>query len=50
MTGSFKVAGIQMSCKVGDVKVNVEKGCRMIEEAVKEEVAKALATMGKQPA
>jgi predicted amidohydrolase len=38
MAVSFKVAGIQMSCNVGDVKGNVEKGCRMIEEAVKEKV------------
>ena len=26
MAFSFKVAGIQMSCKVGDVKGNVENG------------------------
>jgi predicted amidohydrolase len=36
MTVAFKVAGIQMSCKGGDVKGNVEKGCRMIAEAAQE--------------
>ncbi len=36
MSAPFKVAGIQMACKVGDVRGNVEKGCRLIEEAVKE--------------
>jgi N-carbamoylputrescine amidase len=32
----FKVAGVQMACKIGDVKGNVEKACNMIERATKE--------------
>jgi predicted amidohydrolase len=33
MYTKFKVAAIQMACKVGDVKGNVEKACGMLEEA-----------------
>ena len=31
----FNVAGVQMACRVGDVKGNVEKGCSAVEEAAK---------------
>ena len=35
MDSIFKVAAIQMTCKVGDVKGNVEKACVMVEEAAR---------------
>jgi N-carbamoylputrescine amidase len=33
MNGAFKAAAVQMDCRVGDVKGNVEKACHFIEEA-----------------
>jgi predicted amidohydrolase len=36
MLEPFRMAGLPVACKVGDVKGNVAKGCRLIEEAAKE--------------